>query len=248
MGNSEMDKQNIKRTHDLDLYLGENRYENPKETSKILSKLVLQSGALAPGKRVSDVGCAAGEFIYHLKSVCSKAEYIGFDIVEELLTKARKVLPDVTFQHGSVLDSKLVKNNSFDLTFLLGVHSIFDEFETCLSNLINWTALSGKIILMGMFNDFPVDVWIKYRKVGDADSNHREPGWNIFSIDSFSNFLKNHPKVKNYKFSSYELPIELSPNPKDCMRSWTFRDDKGKQLTTNGLSILVNRKILEINL
>lgn len=85
-------KIKVKRNHDL-LYLKENRYENPKKKHKDLVKVILK--LLPEIKKIDmpirDIGCAAGELIYHLnKKTKSSITLAGYDIVNKLINKAKK--------------------------------------------------------------------------------------------------------------------------------------------------------------
>lgn len=235
------------RTHDRDLYLGEDRYEEPKEMFKSLVELVRQSGGVSDGARVCDLGCAAGEFLYHLQRQFPEGEYHGYDVVPELLAKARRLAPAVEFGDGSVLDRELLPAASFDLTFMLGVHCIFDEFETSLGNLLHWTRPGGRAYVFGPFNPQPADVWVKYRLCSDSDPDHREPGWNIFSRQSVAAFLDRAVGEGRHRFVPFELPLDLPPHGDDPARSWTFRDESGRRLLRNGLSLLLTSFFIEIS-
>ena len=46
---------------------------------------------------------------------------------------------------------------------MIGVHPIFDNFESCFANLINWGKPRAEIFICDMFNPFPVDVLIRYK-------------------------------------------------------------------------------------
>lgn len=240
-------KENIKRTHDKSLYLEENRYNNPKEIFNTLASLAISSGALREGSVVCDFGCAAGEFLFHLHRCLPGAVYSGFDILPELVEKARQNVPAASFRIGSVLDQKILEPATVDLAFLLGVHTIFDEIEPCLSNLLCWTKPGGKIFLFSFFNDYPVDVWVKYRLVDGHEPEHREPGWNLFSKISFSRYLDKSIGPGRHRFIPFEMPYDLPPHQKDIIRTWTFRDQHDRRLFTNGLSMIYNMEILAID-
>lgn len=236
----------VRRTHDKAIYLEEDRYENPKEMFKVLASRAIDSGALRKGARVSDIGCAAGEFLFYLHSRFPDAEYHGYDVVPELLTKAQQRVPGASFHMGSVLDPETLAPASVDVAFLIGVMQIFDEYETCISNLLRWTAPSGRVFIAGLFNPYPIDVWVKYRLSGDPDPQHREPGWNMFSIASISRYLDSRVGPGRYAFTPFEMPFDLAPHPTDPVRTWTFRDESGQRLFTNGLSLICHIEILEI--
>ena len=53
----------FRRTHDQHVYLGEDRYDEPKEIFKVLAGLAKYTGALREGTTVCDFGCATGEFL-----------------------------------------------------------------------------------------------------------------------------------------------------------------------------------------
>ena len=133
-----------------------------------------------------------------------------------------------------------------DISFLLGVHIIFDEFETCFSNVLHWIRKGGRIFVFSMFNPYPIDVWIYYRRIDDPDPNRREIGWNTFSKASISRFLDATIGKGKHRFIPFELPFDLPPHPDDPVRTWTFMDSNGKRLFTNGLSLICNVEILEI--
>ena len=185
--------------------------------------------------------------MYFLKTKAPLADLSGLDIMGELVQKAQKYVPDGNFKIGSVLDRKNYFENQFHKTYLTGVHSIFDEFETFLNNLIYWTKAGGSIFVSGMFNPYPIDVLIKSRDSKDYSSSIYEEGWNIHSIKSISNFLDNIKEVQSYEFKKFEIKIDL-PKQDDIRRGWTFTDYDNNRIITNGLSIIQNQYTLKIQL
>lgn len=238
--------KNISRTHDKEIYLKENRHEQPKEIFKKLSSMTQRSEVLKPGSVLVDFGCAAGEFLYHLSQTFLQVNLYGYDVIPELLTKGRTMVPSATFRNGSVLDRDLLPAQNLDVAYMLGVHSIFNDFAPCFSNLIHWTKPGGRIFVFGLFNPYPADVWVHYRMVDDPDRSHLEPGWNIFAKESVSKFLDNKIGSGKHSFTSFEMPFDLNHDPIDPIRSWTFTDAAGQRILTNGLSLLCNLEILEI--
>lgn len=236
----------VTRTHDS-LYLEENRYENTKESFKFLKAVISESVDLSRSDLViSDFGCAAGELLYYLKSCAPNATLEGYDLLPELVRKAQERIPSLEFSVGSVLDNGMLESKHADISMLVGVHSIFDEFETCFNNLIDWTKAGGHVYVFGMFNPYPIDVFVKYRTAEDYANNEVESGWNIFSAESVSKFLDKHDKVASHRFIPFEIYIDLSKNEADFARSWTMKDEKGKRIITNGLCLLQPQHILEI--
>ena len=234
------------RTHDK-IYLFESRHDKPKEYFKFIEKKAFGKKRYFNKKEIiCDFGCATGEFISFLKKKHPEKNFVGADVRSDLLKRAKKIVPDLTFLKKSVLNTKAFPKNKFDKCFLLGVHPIFDDFEKCFSNLVLWAKPKGKIFIYDLFNPYPVDVLIKFRFSKDYKKGPYKKNWNIFSQESVSRFLKKNKSIKNFQFEEFEMPFDLKPK-KDPARSWTIKSNK-KRLTTNGLSIIQRQILLSIYL
>lgn len=236
----------VQRTHDA-FYLDENRYNNPKEMFKFVAANAFSAEEMSSEMSVCDFGCAAGEFLYYLNTILPNATLDGVDVMSSLLEKCAKFVPSAKLEEGSVLDVTCKEESQYDKSFLIGVHSIFDEFETCFSNLVKWTKPGGSVYIVGMFNPFPVDVLIKYKESKNYESDVHESGWNIFSQQSVSDFLLKNSKVKSVDFTKFDITLDL-PRQEDPLRSWTLRDYQEKRWIMNGLCILQPHYLLEIKL
>ena len=236
----------MRRTHDKAIYLTEDRYDPPKELTKRVSELIAQGGVLRQGGRLVDFGCGTGETLYYLRQQFPAASHCGIDHVPELLEKARVRVPGVTFKEGSLLDRSLLPPKSVDVTLMIGVHPQFEDFKPSFSNLLHWTRPGGHILIFGLFNPYPIDVWVTYRLVDDPDRDHREPGWNTFARVSVSRFLDAELGSGRHRFVPFELPFDLAPKPHDLVRTWTFHDREGRRQFTNGLLLICNLEFLEI--
>jgi len=228
-----------KRTHDL-IYLQENRYEQPKEIFVKGAAIAQRVDMLAARKRVVDIGCAAGEFLYYLDKHHPGPEYLGIDNLPELLEKARSFVPRVEFRQGSVLEPDLLQPGSMDSILMFGVHSIFDDLRSVLRNLLGWIKEGGKILMFGTFNPHPVDVWTVYR-LSESSDPEREAGWNQFSLRSVERWVRELAPQAECCFERFELSFDDPPKPDDVMRTWTFRHSEGQQAFTNGASLIINR-------
>ncbi|MDM7932263.1 class I SAM-dependent methyltransferase [Tabrizicola sp.] len=228
------------RTHDL-LYLDENRYEGTKESFKFTLHSALEFAGQEP-KTVLDVGCAAGEFPFFLVRALRDAQTHGMDVLPELIDKARENVPEATFSVGSVLDLGAI-DKTYEMVFLVGVHSIFDEIEPWLSNLLKWTTSGGTVAVFGLINSHPIDVFVRARSQSDA-SEHREPGWNNFSRATFEGLLDSREDVSRYAFVDFVIPIDLEPHPDNPLRSWTEKRDTGERFIVNGLGLIHDFKVM----
>src|ERR1700760_143002 len=64
-------------------YLDEDRRREPREFFKFLVRLA--ESRLSTASTVLDVGCAAGEFLYYLKSLHPNLSLNGIDVSEQFL-------------------------------------------------------------------------------------------------------------------------------------------------------------------
>ena len=87
---------------------------------------------LSPGARVLDVGCACGGFYDILTTLESTVEYMGVDISDALIERARKLRPDAGF---AVLDGTRLSfdDGSFDLVQCWGVTLHEPDYRTLLA-------------------------------------------------------------------------------------------------------------------
>lgn len=234
-------KIELKRTHDLDLYLKENRYDKPKEITKIISKKIGNKIKNGGATTALDIGCAAGEFVYHLHRQYPALKIDGVEPIKALIQKAKKINPSINFIQGSAENSKLLPKNTYDIITMQGVLSLFEDYQPSLSNIIKWLKPGGEAWVFGVFNPFPYDVWLQYRDYKSKGS--KEFGWNMFSMTGVSNYLKTIG-AKKITFETFTMPFEIKKNSKDLLRTWTIARSSSHSEFTNGLSINVNLKIL----
>lgn len=233
------------RTHDKAIYLDESRYNNPKELFKLLGSRALSRGPVSRDTVVCDFGCAAGELLHYLSGLQPGAQYRGFDVVPEFIDKARAHVPTASFEIGSVLDRSLLPDSAIDVAYLIGVLGIFDDFVPVLDNLLRWTRKGGQVVIVAIFNPFPVDVWVKYRLAADENATHREPGWNLFSRASVERYLRQKQESSDYAFTPFQMAFDIPRHAEDPIRTWTFMDN-GRRRLTNGLSLAVDLSVLTI--
>lgn len=234
------------RDHDK-LYLSEHRYDQPKEAFKFMVRCAEAGGpALSAGALVCDIGCAAGEFAYYLRQTWPHVQVAGYDLLPELVARAREMVPGATFQAGSVLDPALMAHASADVIFMAGVLSIFDDYKVALSNVLSWLKPGGRAIVFGIFNPDPVDVIIRSRAADAGEDQPWETGWNVFSTASVRRFLEGRPEQPEVFFHPFAIPIDLPRRPGDSLRSWTETLAGGERMIVNGLCLVHHFMALEI--
>ena len=132
-----------------------------------------------------------------------------------------------------------IEENYFDVCIMDGVHTIFDEVENWVMNLIQLTKKTGKIYIFGSFNDRDYDVITRVKHV---DSNEWEKGWNRISITTVINEFKKY----NYltAVEKFEIGIDIDEDSSDPRRNWTMPVD-GNRLTRNGLELISSLYLIE---
>jgi ubiquinone/menaquinone biosynthesis C-methylase UbiE len=238
----------LTRTHDAEVYLAENRYDEPKEIFRVLADIAEQRLSRAsPSAAILDVGCAAGEFIYYLRSRFPTANLVGIDVVTDLVEKAKKMVPGATFLLADVQENSSIAESSQDAIFMCGVLSIFDSFGTIIENLIRWCKPGGSVFVFGLFNPNPADIWVQYRIPGKHDDGHREVGWNVFSEVSIKVYIEQLNPDYTCRFTPFQMPFPLSQHPTDPARTWTIDTKEMGRIFVNGLAQLCPLQILEIS-
>jgi len=247
-------KNIIKRTHDT-LYLKENNYDNPKQIHSFILKTIISNLNLKNIKDyrgiITDFGPANGELLYNIKKKLPNAKLIGVEVLKDLVKKSKKKFlkeKNIKILLGSILDKKILKPKSNDISIACGVLSIFDDFEKFINNMIYFSKKGGKVYIAALFNNYPMDVYIKYKESKNYNKKYQESGWNIFSKNSVSNFLNKKRNIKKFYFKDFNIDINIKKNNNDYLRSWTFKDIAGERITTNGLSIILPTSLLCIEL
>jgi len=230
-----------RRIADEDIYLKEDRYDKPKEDHKLLAKIISQN-PLSKEARLLDVGCATGEFIYYLRTQNPNMELSGIDISEKMVLQARRRVKGAQFRVQSVSNPPLWSGEKFDLIVCNGVLSIFDDIEEHLRNLIDAAALDGRVLVFDPFNEDPIDLIMRYRRVSE-DAGEWETGWNCFSRRTIENIILTFNK--RVRWHEFRLPFSIDRG-EDPMRFWTIKTEKDDHRIVVGTKQLISRYVAEI--
>jgi hypothetical protein len=123
---------------------------------------------------------------------------------------------------------------------IIGVLSMFDDICPALANCSKWIREGGYVAIFNMFNSWPVDMWVRFRR-NSNNLNSPEVGWNLFSEESVKSQLIDcgftevtfHPFIVDFTREKTD----------DSLRSWSVKLD-GIPMMFNGLSIVHQFKIL----
>lgn len=207
-------------------------------------KFLIENISSHNGKKdnILDIGCAKGELIYCLKDVLPHSCFTGLEYSSDLIEKAHEEpkLENVSFVQGDALDFDL--NKKFDITIISGVLSIFDDYKTIVSNAIKHTDNDGAIFIFNMFNQYDIDVVLKYRK-NYAGQNEWESGLNNFSLNGFTKYIQSI----GWKSSvdKFELQVDLT-NDDNPIASYTLNTNERGKIILNGVGILTDFFLVKI--
>ena len=230
-----IEKLKIKRIHD-EIYLKGKPVI--KESFKFLLKQIIINQKKF--ESLIDIGCSNGAFLKYASTILKNKNLNGADIRKDLILSAKQNCPNSNFYQMDISKKNKVHNKKFDVCVLDGVHSIFDNHEDWLKNLLNLCNKNGSIYIFGSFNPEPYDIFVK---VKHFKSKILESGFNRLSLAS----LKESLTKKKFSFSvkRFDISIDLKKDKNDPRRTYTVRLKDNKKLTINGLE-QVSTKFLVI--
>lgn len=231
--------ENVMRTDDQ--YLKLNRYEEPLKIFKLLGTKInsMEQGSLL------DIGCATGEFLYHLEKIQVKHALTGLELDSDLILRAKTKVKSQINQ-GDILNKDSFKKNSFTILTFLNTHMRFDDLKPVLSNIKCWCKPKAKVFIFGAFNPDPADVWIRY-KITDGSEDRLQTGWNIPSMNTLERLIQNIAPNSKLSWEKFEIDFEIEKDPKDFLRQRTVNSEKDTFLV-NGLCQAIYPYLLEIDL
>lgn len=186
-----------------------------------------------------DLGCAKGEFLGFISETYPDVSGYGYDINKIFIKHAKQNYPTLNFDYIDINNLESI-NLRFDVISLLGILGFFDNYKIIIESCLNLLKSGGRLIMHNNFNNYDIDVFIKYKL---ANSKSIKKGWNIFSKKSIANFLV-EKKVKNFKFYKFTIQSDIKQNIKDPIRSWTEKEMNGERYIINGLNIKQPQSIL----
>lgn len=89
----------------------------------------------------------------------------GYDYNKNFIKYAKLNNPSINFNYMNINNIKSI-NLKFDVISLLEVLDYFDSYKIIIKNCLNLFKLNGKLIIHANFNDYDIDVLIKYKTLG----------------------------------------------------------------------------------
>lgn len=231
------------RTHDK-LYLKEDYKTNPKEYFKMVYKEMEKDWDVLKDKKILDIGCATGDFLHYLRVKMPGAPLYGMDIMEELLLKVDDGIE--TFC-ANIADSATLPEEKFDICTMMGVLSIFDNYEQVLDNVLSLLDKKKCLYLFSFLNPENLDVLVKVRNAEKHEVDREETweaGWNYISKYSISNYCRS--RNLSCEFLPFVVDFNIPKHFDDPLRTWTV--ECGNDLMViNGLQMIQHFYLCKIH-
>ncbi len=215
-------KKLIQKNSQIQNYLNRN---NLKEHEIKLIKIIKKN---KNPKKILDIGCSNGNFIFHLSKLYKNSEIYGFDISKTLIKIAKNKCSkskNVFLKVDDILKYKT--NNKYDLIIASGVLGIFDDYKKIIKKYCNLLNKNGKLFFFNTFSKQNIDVIIRFKNY--EYSQEWESGLNRFSIEKIKKYVNELGFKSQFIKFNLEKNLKKGTNP---INSYTIK--------TNNRNLIVN--------
>lgn len=236
-----------KKDHDP-ILLKTTEYENPKEYYKLIARRIDELSIKKPINLI-DIACGAGGFLYYVNQYFDIKKGVGIDISDQLIEQAKLYVPKFEFFIDSVTSASVKSDElkkQFDVCTFLGSLVFFDEIDIVLSKLLSYLKDGGSLLIFDCFNDDPVDMLMRYKKVGNlVEETDWQVGFNIRSKFTVEQVIKKIEPECEVKWEDFTLPFSI-PKTEDPMRAWTIETEFNKNQIVVGTGQILYHKLVHI--
>jgi SAM-dependent methyltransferase len=225
-------------------YLETHGYEQPKESFKLVVELIKERYGQGPLSLI-DVGCASGAFLYYARQNLNLVRGVGTEVSDAHLEQAQRDVPGCKFILDSILTPQHPFGAEFDVCTCLGVVSIFDEIDIALANLLSLVKPGGMLCVFDLFNDYPIDMIMRYRIALDTGYTEWRAAFNVRSCVTYERIIVNPDRNAEVKWVNFEMPFAILQQP-DPLRAWTIRTEYKPHQLVVGTGQMLNFKILQV--
>lgn len=208
--------------------------EDPRESDKVLIRLLRQALAGRTTPCVLDAGCSTGNLLYWMKQEMPSARLVGGDLAESSLERCRRdpALAGVTFQVTDLM--ALSQQSVFDAVTVNAVFYCLSEeqFTRAVENLARALKPGGVLLAFDLFHSFPdyrASV-TEYSKTFPAGHQLNLRPWNQVEA-----LLRQHG-FGGIAFHPFVMPFDLPKQPDaPILTSYTRQEADGERLTFRGV-------------
>ncbi len=223
-------------------YITTDRFHRPKETFKcVVRNLKAQT---EPGRsyQLLDLGCANGEFLYYVKREFPNWELSGVDITPQYIETAKRSgrLDGVNLKVGDLFTA----SGTYDVVTMLGTFPLLDAMEPALETMLSLCAPGGWIFADSYFNKFEVEClrWVFCDNSAPTTKDLWRMSYAQYPRSKVREFLKD--KTSEVVFEDVEM-VEIPRDPSaPHLKVWTFKDEHGRNIATNGTNLILDVAML----
>ena len=210
-----------------------------KDDFKFILQILKKKKINFKNKKIVDLGCSNGSFLYFLKNKFPNNIYHGIDSDASLIeiNKKNLYLNDIIFKKKSIL-SKFSKDN-YDVITCLGTLNLFEKQEFILNNFLNHLNNKGTLILNCYLNKNNIDVNVKYKKY----LKNKKFLSNEIYFKSYQEIYKYFVKQKLLRFFIIPNPYLQKIKKSSDLNIYTCKID-GINVRTNALNILYDQYLI----
>ena len=227
----------------LSPYISGNRYHLLKEDHKYYIRKLQSLVDTKQRFRVADVGCGNEEMIYALKRAFPQWDFTGYDKTREFIetAKAFEGLKGVRMIQSDLFDIE----ETFQIVLCSSVIQIFQEIEPPLLKLLSLCKKEGFLLIDGLFNKFDIEVRLQFcDNTNPISKGLWRADWNQHSQASIRRLLEN--KVEWLEFEEVPMDLDIPLNTEMPINRFTFRNQNGKNITTNGTNLMMDRILMTV--
>lgn len=224
-------------------YISDGWHKDPKRIFVFLGDH-LEKDNLTKTNKILDVGCATGELASYLLHRFPQLKITGIDVFGPLVEQASELVPEATFYKFSALHLPGDFIGKFDVVTAVGVLDIFDldEAKHFIQGMMKCCRPKGKVIILSPFNSYGMDLQARHRKRIDNQVNDWERGNNIYAFETIQELCGDNTSVKFFPFNiGMSLKKRMDPQ-----RTWTIETEENKFQLINGLQLLMDLHLCQI--
>mgnify|MGYP002624876138 CR=1 FL=1 len=227
----------------LSPYVRTDRYERPKEVFKSVADKLRRETDPARAYRYADVGCANGELIHHLRGQFPDWSFDGFDLTPEFIETARAYPPLVGV--GLHVKDLYTIEERFEIVTMITVLTALGEPEEPFDKLLSLVEPGGLLLVDGCFNEYDVEFRAVFMDNSKPESRGKwRRDYSQHSRRTIARLLEG--RCRSFDFEPLPM-IDLPRRPGAPHTDvWTFRDEHGRVITTNGTHLMLEKSLLTV--
>ena len=194
--------------------------------------------------RYADLACANGELLYFLRKQFPEWQFQGYDITPEFI-ETGQAFPGLLGVELHVQDLYAI-DDKFDIVSVINLMTVIGDPEETLLHLTSLVNEGGILLVDGCFNVYDVE----FRGVFMDNSRSESEGkWrqdcNQHSRKSIARILEG--RCQRFEFEEIIMNVEIPRNEAAPHTNvWTFKDEHGRIIITNGTNMIMDKSLLTV--